>query len=330
MVESVRMAKQKRRSAAAKQRAKARRQPPGQPERGPQGPGPAPARATGTARPRGRPRRPTARRRRLHRASWVAIGVVGTVVAVFVLMAITRERDDTDRGRASPGSIERLTSISAATLEQVGVPPRPSNVNPLPPGTPPVAHDGKPVVLYYGAEYCPYCAVQRWPMVVALSRFGTFEGLRSTTSPPPPAALPNTPTVTFHGSTYTSEYLVFSAVETEDRFGRPLGTPTELQRRLFDTYNVERITGSSGAIPFVMIGNRYAWVGSQYDPGVLEGKTFDQIVTALQDPSTEIAKTIGGTANLITAMICELTEGQPAEVCASEAIAKAQAALPKG
>ena len=28
-----------------------------------------------------------------------------------------------------------------------------------------------------GAEYCPYCAAQRWAMIVALSRFGTFSGL---------------------------------------------------------------------------------------------------------------------------------------------------------
>jgi hypothetical protein len=78
-----------------------------------------------------------------------------------------------------------------------------------------------------------------------------------------------------------------------------------------------------------MVGNRYAWAGSQYDPGVLEGKTFDEIVAALQDPSTDVARAIGGTANFITAMICELTGGEPAEVCSSEVIAKAQAALSK-
>jgi thiol-disulfide isomerase/thioredoxin len=244
-------------------------------------------------------------------------------------MYLTGARDETERGRASPGAIEDLTSIPAATLEAVGVPPQPPNVSPLPAGTPPVEQDGKPVVLYYGAEYCPYCAVERWPIVVALSRFGTFEGLASTTSPPAPAPLPNTPTVTFHGSTYTSEHLVFSSVETHTRDRAPLGTPSPLQQRLFDTYNVEQITGTSGSIPFVMIGNRYAWAGSRYDPGVLENKTFDEIVAALRDPSTEVAQAIGGAANFITAMICELTGGEPAEVCTSEVIARAQAALPK-
>lgn len=326
------MAKQKRRSTAAKQRAKARRQQ--RAARGGAGPEPAspppPARSPGATRPARRgARRPGVRRRGTRRTPWVAIGAVLVVVAIFVVVALAGRRDDTERGRAAPGSIEKLTSIPAATLEAVGIPAELSNVHALPADTPPIEEDGKPLVLYYGAEYCPFCAVERWPMVIALSRFGTFEGLSSTTSAPPPETLPNTPTVTFHGATYRSDHLVFSAVETQDRHFQPLETPTELQQRLFDTYNVPSITGSQGAIPFVMIGNRYAWAGSQYDPGVLEGKTFDEIVAALQDPSTEIARQIGGTANVITAMICELTGGRPAEVCSTELIAQAQAALPE-
>lgn len=321
------MAKPKRRSTAAKQRARARRQQGSAQPEAPASSRPEARRPEPHPRPRAAARRRSARRRS-RRGAWIAIGAVLAVVAIFVLMSLTGPRDDTGRGKASPGAIEDLTSVPASTLEAVGVPDPPPRVTPLPEGTPPVEEDGKPVVLYYGAEYCPFCAVERWPMVVALSRFGTFEGLSATTSAPPPETLPNTPTVTFHGATYTSDYLVFSAVETQDRHFQPLDTPTELQQRLFDTYNVEAITGSRGSIPFVMIGNRYAWAGSQYDPGVLEGKTFDEIVAALQDPDTEIAKAIGGTANVITAMICELTEGQPADVCGSEVIRRAQAALP--
>ena len=42
--------------------------------------------------------------------------------------------------------------------------------------------DGKPGVLYIGAEYCPFCATERWAMVNALGRFGTFSGLKITNS----------------------------------------------------------------------------------------------------------------------------------------------------
>lgn len=255
------------------------------------------------------------------------VGAVVVVVGFFVVMFVTRS-DDTERGNASAGSIEKLLTVPASTLETVGVPAQPSNVNTLPADTPAVEQDGKPVVLYVGAEFCPYCAVERWPVVVALSRFGTFEGLTSTTSGPPPEPLPNTPTVTFHGSTYTSDYVVLSAVETADRHGTALGTPTAFQQQLSDTYNVEAITGSSGGIPFVMVGNLYAWAGSQYDTQVLEGKNFDQIANALGNPDTAISKAIGGAANYLTAMICQLTDGQPADVCSSAVIQQAQAALP--
>ena len=42
--------------------------------------------------------------------------------------------------------------------------------------------NGKPEVLFLGGEYCPYCAAERWSMVNALSRFGTFTGLTTTHS----------------------------------------------------------------------------------------------------------------------------------------------------
>ena len=37
-------------------------------------------------------------------------------------------------------------------------------------------------MLYIGAEFCPICATQRWPMTVALSHFGTFSNLQQTHS----------------------------------------------------------------------------------------------------------------------------------------------------
>ena len=52
--------------------------------------------------------------------------------------------------------------------------------SPTPKQPPLTARTGKkkPELLYIGAEYCPYCAASRWPLIIALSRFGTFKGLR--------------------------------------------------------------------------------------------------------------------------------------------------------
>jgi hypothetical protein len=270
----------------------------------------------------------SARRGRSSSFGPLLIGGVVLIVAAILVVFVVQGTEDADIAGASPGSVEKLTSLSPATLEAVGIPTQPRNVNALPAGTPIVEESGKPVVLYYGAEFCPFCAVQRWPATIALSRFGTFEGLEASASAPPPETLPNTPTVTYHGSTYTSDYITLSSVETATRTFNALETPTELQRELFDTYNVDTVTGGGGGIPFMMIGNLYAWAGSQYDPAVLDGKSFDEIVDGIADPATELSREVGGAANYLTAMICELTGGQPGDVCATPLIQQAQAALP--
>jgi hypothetical protein len=178
-------------------------------------------------------------------------------------------------------------------------------------------------MLYIGAEYCPYCAAERWAMVVALSRFGTFKGL-STTHSSSSDQFPNTPTWTFYKSTYTSKYLTFAGVEettnklaSDGQSYTPLQTPTSAQEALLTKYDAPPYVSSSskGAIPFVDIGNKYMISGASYSPQLLQGKTWSQIGTALKDPTSPIAKAIDGTANYITAAICKVTGNQPASAC---------------
>ncbi len=320
------MANKKRKSAAQKQRAKARQQRPAT--------GGAPP-STGSKVPP-RAKRPPQRRpapwprRSPGRLSWAAVGAV--VVAVGLMLILFATRSGQKESKASAAAIAKVTSVPAATLEKIGVP---GDITPpvrLPSGTPPVEGDGKPMVLYIGAEYCPYCAGERWPMVVALSRFGTFSDLGTTTSAADDV-FPNTPTLSFYGSSYTSDYLTFSSAETETSQPASGGGYTRLQdltseqQQLFSTYNTEQITGSSGAIPFVMIGNLYTWAGTTVDPGFLKGKSFAEIANALADPSSAIGKAIDGSANHITAMICQLTGNQPSEVCSAPYIQQEQAKL---
>jgi hypothetical protein len=203
----------------------------------------------------------------------------------------------------------------------------------LPSGTPAVESGGKPVVTYIGAEYCPYCAAERWPMVVALSRFGTFSNL-GTTSSASADIFPNTATFSFHGSSYTSDYLVFSSVETETNKPSATGgyttldTPTAQQQQLLSTYDTKQYTGgSTGGIPFVMIGNLYTWAGATFDPGILKGMSFDEIASQLADPSSKVAQQIDGAANQVTAAICLLTGNQPSAVCSAPYIQQAQTKL---
>jgi thiol-disulfide isomerase/thioredoxin len=173
--------------------------------------------------------------------------------------------------------------------------------------------NGHPEVFYLGAEYCPYCAAERWPMIIALSRFGTFSGLK-TTSSSSSDVYPNTPTFTFHGATYTSQYVDFVSVETTDRDRNPLESPTSAQQALANQYD------TSGSIPFVDVGNRYAFSGAMYLPDVLSGMSWQAVADSLAQPSSPQAKAILGSANLITAAVCKLTADQPATVCSSSTI----------
>jgi len=69
-------------------------------------------------------------------------------------------------------------------------------------------------VLYIGAEYCPYCAALRWPLLVALARFGSFTGLALSRSSATDV-FPGTPTFTFLTAQYHSPNLTLTTVELQ-------------------------------------------------------------------------------------------------------------------
>jgi thiol-disulfide isomerase/thioredoxin len=223
-------------------------------------------------------------------------------------------------GAALASVVSKVTNVPASTLDKIGSGSFTGKIQPVSGGTP-LTSGGKPEMLYMGAEYCPYCAAERWSMIVALSRFGTFSGLStvhsSTTDTPS-----NLRTFTFHGSSYTSKYLTFTPVEMQTNVldqstgNYPvLEKPTAAQQALLTKYDAAPYTTSAGAIPFIYFGGKYLSVGATYDPTVLNGKSWDQIASALSDPNSAIAKAIGGSANHITAAICKMTGNQPASAC---------------
>ncbi|HKB34341.1 MAG TPA: DUF929 family protein [Candidatus Dormibacteraeota bacterium] len=208
--------------------------------------------------------------------------------------------------------LDIVTNIAPPELDVVGTGSA-NNLVKRVSGSPLTGPNGHPEVFYMGAEYCPYCAAERWPMIIALSRFGTFSGLK-TTSSSSTDVYPNTPTFTFHGATYTSQYVDFVSVETTDRNQSPLESPTSAQQALVNQYD------TAGSIPFVDFGNRYAFSGATYLPDVLGGMSWKAVADSLLNPDSPQAKPILGSANLITAAVCKLTGDQPAIVCSSSTI----------
>jgi thiol-disulfide isomerase/thioredoxin len=208
--------------------------------------------------------------------------------------------------------IATITSLPASEFDTVGQGTANNLIKPVS-GTPLTGSAGRPQVFYYGAEFCPYCAAERWPLIIALSRFGTFSGLQTTTSSSSDV-FPNTPTFTFRSATYTSTYIEFRAVETTDRDRNPLQTPTASEQQLISRYD------ASGTIPFVDFGNRYAFTGAMYSPDVIGGMSWQAVADTLKQPDSAQAKAIIGSADLITAAICKMTSDQPATVCGSATI----------
>jgi hypothetical protein len=208
--------------------------------------------------------------------------------------------------------VNSLSSLPAAELDSIGQGSAQNLIKPVS-GTPLTGPAGLPLVFYFGAEYCPYCAAERWPMIVALSRFGTFSGLKTTTSSSSDI-YPNTPTFTFHGATFTSRYLDFQAIETSDRNQSRLETPTASQQALVSKYD------TSASIPFVDMGNRFAFAGAMYLPDVLGGMSWQAIADSLAQPDSPQARAVLGSANLITAALCLVTADQPSSVCTSRSI----------
>lgn len=205
-----------------------------------------------------------------------------------------------------------LANIPTSELDTVGQGTANNLIKPVS-GTALTGATGKPEVLYIGAEYCPFCAAQRWPVIIALSRFGAFSGLTTTTSSSSDV-YPNTVTFTFHGAKYTSSYVDFESVETSDRTQNPLQTPTAAQQQQMSKYN------PGGTIPFLDFGSRYASTGAYYTPDSIGGMSWLAVAETLKQPDSPQAKAVLGSANLMTAAICKITNDQPSTVCSDSMI----------
>src|SRR5262249_11336021 len=134
---------------------------------------------------------------------------------------------------------------------------------------------------------------------------------------------PNTQTLSFHGSTYTSNLISFQGVEAEDVNRQPLQQLTPEQQANFNKYDAPPYTSSeaAGSFPFINFGNKALQMGASYNPQVLAGMSGQDIAAALHDPNSAVAKGAIGAANAFTAAICAMTGNQPADVCGSQAVA---------
>jgi hypothetical protein len=235
--------------------------------------------------------------------------------------------------------VHDVTTIPLSTWNKVGVSSsqvsKPTPVS----GQPPMSINGKsPAMLYYGAEYCPYCAAERWAMAAALARFGTWSNLQITASSHTDVDA-DTHTFSFHGASLDSPYIHFVGVEQYTNIPNSTGytnlqNPTKEEAQILTKYSSSKYlptgqSSSNGSIsfPFVDINNGLLFSGASYDPQVLAGLSWTDISGGLSDPTNPVTQVILTTGNYMSAGICQATHGQPGSVCTSSGVQAAAKAL---
>ena len=279
--------------------------------------------------------------------TWLAIGLVVVVVATLVIIKVTSSSTTSGTTSAFQATdattMSELTQVPSSVFNKIGVTSAVAQVSAPQPitGQPllTMTSGGKklPEVLYIGAEYCPFCAAQRWSTIIALSRFGTWSGLGNTESSTLAGEVfPGTQTFTFLKSSYSSKYLAFSGVEEFNNifnsalnYYSPLMKPTSADSAIFKKYDtsnyVHGITSSqNGSIPFMSIGNQYLVSGSSFTPATLTGLSRSTIAAGLSDPTSPVTAAIIASANYQTAAFCVLTKNQPGNVCTSPGVMAAK------
>jgi len=244
------------------------------------------------------------------------------VVLIVAFVLISRLSSPGSQSKTSTDStvVSQVTHVSTSVIDAVGTGGATVPMKQVT-GAALTGSSGKPELLYVGAEWCPYCAAERWAMIVALSQFGSFGGLHFTTSSSTDV-FPDTNTFSLHGITYSSSYVDFVAVETQDRNRNPLDSITAQGQAVAQTYDPDN------SIPFLDFGNRYTMIGQGVPPDPLKGLTWQQIGADLSNPKSPVTKAIVGNANYLSAVICKLPGTNTAPICSDSTIKQIATLLP--
>jgi len=266
----------------------------------------------------------------------LALIVLATVlVGVLIVIRNLNETNDTsDVETITPAPASLLTSLGhvpTATSAAVGVT---SPDNPITPPSPThkvalwrsAGAGSGPVVFFYGAEFAPYAAAERWPLVVALSRFGSFGqlGLMESSSS---EAFSDTSTFTFWHVSYKSAWVDLRAVERYSALDptgsgfTPLQSLTPQEAEVVGTYDPAK------QFPLLDIANHYVLVGSSFAPSVLDGLSQSQVAADLAFPDSPVTEAVLASANEITAAICTVTGERPTDVCRARGVSAADARM---
>ncbi len=267
------------------------------------------------------------RRRHVKRGAFAA-GTLAIIVGVAFGAVQIQGAPSTQTRLAS--YYKAAITVPTSTLQSVGLPSSVDVPTRVTPSLSTVASNG--LVSYVGAEFCPYCALQRWALLVALSKFGTFTHLDDQVFSSSSDVYPHLASWSFVGAAFTSKYFTFKATELTSSKPSPGGPGgyqrlqrmSRAQRVAFDKFNPQR------GLPFVDIGNRYVTLGASASPSVLEGLSLSEIGNDLKHSQSPVAGAVDGAANYLIAALCTMTQKTPPAICSNGVIQTASRALSSG
>lgn len=198
------------------------------------------------------------KRSSVHRnKSWKIVLAVSVVFIVAILACITVEQNYTNTPPSSlEKSIDDFTLISNSTITA----------------------SGKIVIIFIGAEACPFCAAESWSLVIALQQFGSLTGLTHIISNSS-ESIPNIPGYGFSNASYQSKEISFWEVETTGTsWNYKLQSPNSTEESFFTKYD------PNGDIPFLLIGDLYLHIGSGVPPESMANMEWDQCLNEVSSP----------------------------------------------
>jgi thiol-disulfide isomerase/thioredoxin len=244
------------------------------------------------------------------RWAWAGLAMVVLVIGGAVALFLARGGGSDANATAASGSVPAnsvsagANGPSAAASVALGQVRRASGE--------PLLDGGKPLVFFMGAEWCPFCASERWGLVEATSRFGKWSGLRELRSREGQDYFPALATYDLSQASYTSDYISIRHKEVATVEGDPLQKLGSFEEGLVNGYD------KLGSVPFLFASapsGRYT-VELPFSPGLLDGQSFaslrKEVAAGAPTPAVEA---IAGQADAITALICKLDGRRPASVC---------------
>ncbi len=214
--------------------------------------------------------------------------------------------------------------------------------------------NGKPTVIYLGSITCIFCGENRWPMAMALSRFGSFSYLFKGYSSIGDGDMPTIYWAPAHynisstvlGDFYSSNYINLIAIEDANPIsgGFNLNPLSTMQQRINQTNNVAYIdamnyiisTNGFSGTPFTVWGAYevggadaviFANNTSKQGTAPLQHMTHADVLNQLANPTDQFALSEYAAADLYIAMVCKTLNNTPSVCTAIPSIVKIEAKL---